>query len=268
MSKISVLMCVYNTPNNYIAKAVDSILKQTLRDYEFIIYDDGSKKETVDFLQKISSTDNRIKLILNNENHGLGYGLNRCLEHATSEYVARMDADDYCDVTRLEKQLSYLITNNLDVVGCNMFYFENDKIYGRCMYEQIIEDSDFLFNSPISHPTIVAKKKAFDLVGGYCEEKWCLRNEDYELFMRMQKNGLHLGNLSECLYYFREDLDAASRRKFKYRINEFNVRRKGFQQLNLYPKGFLYIWKPIFIGLLPKGIYRNLRKKQIGKDGI
>ena len=261
MDKVSVIMPVYNTPFDYISKAVESILQQTYRDIEFIIYDDGSDKETKDHLTALSQTDDRIVLILCNENHGLSFALNRCLERATGKYVARMDSDDYCDYCRLEKQLEYLNEHSLDVVGCNMFYFDESGVYAKIRYNQKLISKDFLFGSPISHPTIVAKKESFDTVGGYREEPWCLRNEDYDLFMRMQAAGLQLGNLNKELYFFREDSSAIARRKYKYRINEFKVRKKGFHQLHLYPKGFFYLWKPLIIGILPKRLYKKVKQK-------
>lgn len=260
-------MAVYNTPSEYIEKAIDSILKQTHSNFEFIVYDDGSNQKTKDFLKVISRKDKRIALFLCNENHGLAYALNRCLEKATGSFIARMDADDYCSPNRLEKQLRYLIDEQLDVAGCDMLLFDQDGVYGSISYRDRIKNDDFLFNSPISHPTVIAKKEAFLTIGGYCEEKWCLRNEDYNLFMRMQSAGFKMGNINEPLYYFREDADAVKRRQFKYRINEYKVRKNGFHLLKLYPRGFFYKWKPLLVGLLPKKMYLSLRKRKT-KSGL
>jgi len=262
MDRVSVIMSVYNTPTAFIEKAVRSILNQTYRFFEFIIYDDGSNLETKTYLEKIAKIDERIILIACDDNHGLAYALNRCLEVASGTYIARMDSDDYCDPDRLRKQIDYLVENSLDVVGCNMRLFDDNGIYGFINYNALIYSKDFLYNSPISHPTIVAKRSAFDAVNGYCDEKWCVRNEDYNLFMRMQARGFRLGNISEYLYFFREDSNAASRRKFKYRVNEYKVRKNGFHLLKLYPKGFFYKWKPILIGLIPRRIYVSLKRKR------
>lgn len=263
MTEISIIMGVYNTSKEYLDKAVFSILNQTFKNFEFIIYDDGSNEKVNFYLNEISKLDSRIILIGEKENKGLSYALNRCLDKATGKYIARMDSDDYCDIYRLEKQLEYIKKNELDVVGCDILLFNKEEVWGKVKYNKNISNEDFLYNSPMAHPTIIAKKEAFSKVGGYCEEPYCLRNEDYDLFMKMKSSGLKLGNINEYLYYFREDNDAISRRKFKYRINEFKVRKKGFKLLKLYPKGIIYLFKPIIVGLLPKWLYKKLKLRKL-----
>lgn len=263
MCKVSIIMCVFNTPIPMLEKAVDSILEQSFADFEFIIYNDGSNNSNIkDYFNNKCKIDSRIKYYEDSVNHGLAYGLNVCLKYSNGEYIARMDSDDYCEKNRLEKQLKYLIDNNLDVVGCDMYYFDDEGVWGQVCYNKLINNRDFLFNSPMSHPTIIAKKETFENVGGYCEDSYCLRNEDYDLFMRMQSKSFKLGNINEKLYYFREDSESSARRKFKYRINEYKVRKKGFKLLKLYPRGILYLYKPIIIGMMPKWLYKKLKRKK------
>ena len=78
---ISVIMGVYNQMNEEVlSQAVDSILNQSFRDFEFIIYDDGSRPEAVRLLKKIAGKDSRILLIGQQVNHGLAYSLNACVK--------------------------------------------------------------------------------------------------------------------------------------------------------------------------------------------
>ena len=93
MPEISVIMGVYNELNkDILMEAVNSILHQTFEDFEFIIYDDGSCPEAATLLREVEGLDERIKLIGQDENHGLAFSLNACIDEAKGKYIARMDA--------------------------------------------------------------------------------------------------------------------------------------------------------------------------------
>lgn len=102
----SVLMPVYNG-EKYLREAIDSILEQTLTDFEFLIIDDGSKDNSVQIIN--SYNDPRIRLVKNETNLGISKTLNRGIEMASAEFIARMDADDISYPARLQKQYDYLI---------------------------------------------------------------------------------------------------------------------------------------------------------------
>ena len=83
MPEISVIMGVYNELNkDILMEAVNSILHQTFEDFEFIIYDDGSCPEAATLLREVAGLDERIKLIGQDENHGLAFSLNECIDEA------------------------------------------------------------------------------------------------------------------------------------------------------------------------------------------
>ena len=106
--KVSVLMSVYNG-EKYLREAVESILNQTFRDFEFIIIDDGSTDSTNEIIRSYS--DCRIRLLENEENIGLTKSLNKGIDQCRGEYIARMDGDDVSLQQRFSKQLEYLINN-------------------------------------------------------------------------------------------------------------------------------------------------------------
>ncbi|MCP8319033.1 MAG: glycosyltransferase, partial [Candidatus Methylarchaceae archaeon HK01B] len=113
--KITILMSVYNG-EKYLREAIDSILNQTFKDFEFLIINDGSTDRTVEILR--SYHDSRIKIITNEKNMGLTKSLNKGLKIARSEYVARMDADDISYPRRLEVQYEYMKKNpDVGIVG-------------------------------------------------------------------------------------------------------------------------------------------------------
>ena len=111
---ISVIMSVYNEPLDWVQESIDSILQQTFGNFEFIIINDNpNNKELFDFLITNKIKDNRIIIINNDENIGLTKSLNKGLERAKGEYIARMDADDISLPERLEKQINFLNTNHI-----------------------------------------------------------------------------------------------------------------------------------------------------------
>lgn len=105
--RVSVLMPVYNGAD-FLAPAVDSVLAQTLRDFELIVVDDGSTDATPQILADFSARDARIRVLTNVQNQRLVASLNRGLEAARAPLIARMDADDIAHPERLTKQVAFL----------------------------------------------------------------------------------------------------------------------------------------------------------------
>ena len=106
---VSVIMGVYNQWDGQILRdAVNSILNQTFRDFEFIIWDDGSCPEAAENVQALGGLDQRIIIAGREENRGLAFSLNECIRLAKGKYIARMDADDFSMPCRLERQVDFL----------------------------------------------------------------------------------------------------------------------------------------------------------------
>lgn len=112
---ISVVMSVFNTPVSYLKEAVDSILNQTFKDFEFIIIDDGSTGSCREYLDSLG--DPRILVIHNEKNLGITKSLNIGLRTAKGKYIARMDDDDISLPFRFEKQFAFM-ENNPDIIVC------------------------------------------------------------------------------------------------------------------------------------------------------
>lgn len=112
---VSVIMATYNTPVPMLKEAVDSILNQTFKDFEFLIIDDGSTDNSVSYLDKIE--DPRVRLIRNSKNVGITKSLNIGLREARGRYIARMDADDVSLPERLQKEFDFMETHP-DVIVC------------------------------------------------------------------------------------------------------------------------------------------------------
>ena len=93
MSKISIIVPVYNT-EKYLSKCLNSLIKQTYKDIEIIVVNDGSKDKSLEIAKKFAKQDNRIK-VFNKENGGLSSARNFGIEKASGEYIGFVDSDDY-----------------------------------------------------------------------------------------------------------------------------------------------------------------------------
>lgn len=124
MPSISVVMPVFNTPVPILKEAVDSILNQTFRDFEFIIIDDGSEGETAAYLEAL--TDSRIKLLRNKKNIGITKSLNIGFAAAQGKYIARMDGDDYSYPDRFQKQFAFM-ESHPDVIVCGQQRYKRNR---------------------------------------------------------------------------------------------------------------------------------------------
>ena len=138
MPRVSVIMGVYNiNDKEVLQKAIMSILGQTFSDFEFIICDDGSTNNVLEMVKDIAGNDKRIKIIQNEENKGLAYTLNKCLEVATGEYIARMDADDISEKDRFEQQIKILDEKpEVGLVSSNIYFFNEQGIWGEKKYSE------------------------------------------------------------------------------------------------------------------------------------
>lgn len=267
-AKISVLMGMYNCATT-LEQAVNSIKEQTYTNWELILCDDGSTDDSYSIATKLSEEDSRIILIRNEKNCGLNLTLNRCLEIATGEYIARMDADDVCVKTRFEKQLSFLEKNaEFDLVSSTMVFFDEDGEWGKCSVKECPTSEDVVTSSPICHAPVMIRKECIDAVGGYTVDKRMLRVEDVNLWIKLYANGYRCYNLQEPLYRMRNDKNALNRRKYKYRINSTYVRLQGCKMLGLGTLCYVKSFKPMLIGLVPAVVRGWIRRMQHRRDNI
>lgn len=272
-------MGVYNQYSEIeLMQAVHSILAQTLTDFEFIVYDDGSEEAAAGYLRKLSGLDQRIRVIRNDENRGLAFSLNRCIGEARGRYLARMDADDISLPDRLRKEVQFLETHpEYAWVGSNAKIFEHENIWGTLVMAEEPNQYNFLPFSPFIHPSVMFRRELFETGSAYKVSQETLRCEDYELFLRLYQQGLRGYNLQEVLFLYRQDVSSYKKRTFKTRFNEAKVRSRYFPQMDLpKQKQAVYILRPVVTGLLPywliafykKGRLRRLERGRRSRTGF
>ena len=262
MKKVSVIMGVFNPQNlDMIDLSVNSILNQTYKNIEFVICDDGCEKKVSQYLESLKEKDDRIIVIHNSKNMGLAYSLNNCINHASGSYIARQDVDDISREDRIEKQINFLENNiSYSLVGSNISLFDGNGKYGVFKFPECPTNRDFLFTSPFNHGSIIIRKEILEKNNMYRVSKETRRCEDYDLFIRLYLDNRVGYNIQEELYFFREDKEAKKRRKFIYRIDDFKIRKKYFKKLGIGLERYIYMVKPILVGLLPIKIIDIMKK--------
>ena len=264
---ISVIMGIYNCAET-LPEALDSLFAQTVQDFEVILCDDGSTDDTYKVAERIQQTySKQIVLLRNEKNEGLNHTLNVCLKAAKGKYIARMDGDDRCSVDRFEKELRLLEEDkSISIVSSDMIHFDETGTWGMISHPRDPEPKDFLHGTPFCHAPCMVRREAYEAVGGYTEDESLLRVEDYNLWMKMYQKGFRGKNIHEPLYEMRDDRNAYSRRKFKYRLNEAHAISLAVKNLRLPVYGYVYALRPILVGLLPKKLYDSLHKKRLQKE--
>lgn len=258
---ISVIMGILNKKENifFIKKSIHSILNQTFVDFELLVCDDGSDPEVIHLLDELSQVDCRIHLVRDPNKITLSEKLNFCLQHAKGEFVARMDDDDFSHPTRLERQYNFLLINkDISFVGCNVNQiFSKNKSFSRLLPESPTL-RDFLFVLPFIHPTLLFRREVLTLVGGYSEEVWCERCEDYELMFRLYENSYYGYNLEEILFDYSTNF--RGNRLLKHRLNESKTRYIHFKKNGFLPKYIFYVIKPLLVCIVPTFILVLLKR--------
>lgn len=258
--KISVLMGIYNCADT-LEQAVTSVQNQTYTNWELILCEDGSSDNTYEVAQSLAIQDRRIKLLRNERNLGLNVTLNRCLAVATGDYIARMDGDDDCMPERFERQVCFLENHpEFDIVSTPMILFDANGEWGRTSCIPFPTREDVITKSPICHAPVMMTRQCIDAVGGYTEDPKMLRVEDVNLWIKLYARGYRCCNLEEPLYRMRNDKNAYSRRKYRYRINSTYVRLQGCKIMNARLRCYILSFRPLAVGLIPGKIRRLIRK--------
>lgn len=265
MARVSIIMGVYNCKNfNELQESINSIIKQTFKDWEFIICNDGSNNNTLEELNRMANLDERIKIVSYKENKGLAYALNYAFEFATGEYIARQDGDDISIQDRLEKQVEFLEKNSTyDLVSTQMISFDKNGIKG--VRGITVEEPTKLIminGTAFCHATILTKKSVYDKLNGYNVKGYTKRCEDIDLWFRFFENEFKGYNLKEALYMVRDDDSSYKRRTMKNYINIFLTSIIGYRRVKIPIKYYGYLIKPLITILIPNCILKIYHNKK------
>ncbi|MBU1890775.1 glycosyltransferase family 2 protein [Patescibacteria group bacterium] len=206
--KISVIMCAYNE-ERHIDEAIQSILKQSFSDFEFIIVDDCSTDKTSQIIKRYKDQDQRIIVLTNENNLGLAGSKNRALGIAKGKYIAIMDADDISLPERLQLEYNYLESHpDIFLVGSSLIILDDkDKEVNRtkppCTPEAIARELPK--NNFMAQNTILFRRQP----GIKYRKNMCIV-EDYDFYLRLLTDNKKLANLSEPLVKYRLTSESVS----------------------------------------------------------
>lgn len=224
---VSVLMPVYNGMP-VILNSIKSLIWQTYENWECIIVDDGSTDGTAVFLDGLS--DQRFKIIHLLENKGRGFARQVCLEHASGVYIAYLDADDWCDPEKLNRQVAYL-ENNKDVVlvstGILSYGAECQNLRVRGKGNN--ESSLFVKGTSFVCPAAMIRKTATHNMSYNLQMNV---GEDVDFFSRCLVDKKY-AVLDSILYYYAEYDSLSVRKMKKYSMDMFKI-EKTFKSLLKY----------------------------------
>lgn len=196
MELISVLMPVYNVAS-YVSEAIESILKQTYTNFEFIIIDDCSTDGTFAICEGYARKDNRIVLLHNEQNLKIEDSLNRGLAHCHGKFVIRMDGDDVSLPDRLEKLKCFLDEHKeISLVGTSVENIDsNGNSLGYTIYP---DDWSFILKTctlkiPLGH-IWMTYKSVYDDLKGY---RKLFGTEDWDFLLRFMSKGYKCTNISD-----------------------------------------------------------------------
>jgi glycosyltransferase involved in cell wall biosynthesis len=151
-------MPVYNT-EKYLRASIESILNQTFRNFELIIVDDGSTDNSFSIIKEYSLKDSRIVALQNEQNSGLSFTRNKCLNHSRGRYIAIQDADDISLPERLQKQVSFLEKEqHIGYCGSWMQVIIDDKLGDIYKYPNTFLKERMLSNCMFGHSSVMFRK--------------------------------------------------------------------------------------------------------------
>ncbi len=225
---VSVLLPVFNG-EKHIKEAIDSILLQSVKNFELIIINDCSTDSTVKIIETYS--DNRIRLIQNKENSGPGISLNNGIDQAEGNYIAIMHADDIATPDRLEKQCRYLEAHiNVDIVGAQYRQIneqgELTRVTSSLPTETNIIKYSTLFNNCLCHPTVMFTRSVLQRGLRYASLRL---NEDYELWTRCLIKDINIANINDVCLHYRIHHQQASSKFSRQEADSFIALRQQYR---------------------------------------
>lgn len=221
---VSVIFPVFNERVEYLNLSLESLVAQTLADFEVVIIDDSTVVETQSVVDEFARRDRRFRVFRSSSSQGLAAALNLGIELARGRYLARADSDDIQHPERLRLQVEFLEANsNIGVVGSAMTKIDAAGAErGVRRYPPTHKDIHRVscIKTPLCHPAVALRKEVLDRHGGY--DPAFRRAEDYELWLRLIGAGVKFANLEEPLVFYRlSDGGKRSRDHWK-----FNLRAK------------------------------------------
>ncbi|WP_313356473.1 glycosyltransferase [Microbacterium sp.] len=250
-------MAEYNTDPSHLWQAINSLAGQTFTDFELLIVDDGGRNDLKRIVREFPNI--RIRIIGDGTNRGFTGALNYGLATIETEYLARMDTDDWAESNYLERLwISVQEFPEFDVISACAREFSEDQssmilgVPGEKTRRDIMRGS-----TPI-HPASIMRREAINLVGGYPDYK---RAEDLALWCELILAGRRLYMIPDVLLNYRVNRQDFQKRRLRHRAGEIRARLYYYPLMGARPREYLKVLKSIVSGALPIDLVRLIRKR-------
>jgi glycosyltransferase involved in cell wall biosynthesis len=227
---VTVVVPSFNEDPRFVRASLESIRAQTFTDFECIVVDESTCPELADFCRGVCNDDPRFIYMRPAERLGLAGSLNLAINNARGQLIARFDSDDICMPERIELQVAFLQAHpDISVVGgaINIISTEGTVTAHR-VYPQSSNEIEkaIQFTNAMAHPTVMFRKQAFVLCGGYNPDyRYC---EDLDMWLRWLNAGFLFANLPQVMVNYRQDNTKRSQGNWRYnlhaRLSNFRIR--------------------------------------------
>jgi len=187
-ARVSILMAVFNG-QDYLAEAIESVLSQTVSEWELICIDDGSTDSTPAIVASYADVDDRVRLVRLPANRGQPFAMNAALRVASGEFVAVLDADDMATEDRLERSLDeFARSPRLGLLGSSMHVVDtHGQLVGKsdapAMEDEDVRQALYSSGNVLAHSSVMARRELVERAGGY--DTSLPTSQDYDLYLRL-----------------------------------------------------------------------------------
>lgn len=247
---ISIIMAAYNAEKT-IGFAVESVLRQTYKNFELLVINDCSTDGTEKIVKEYASKDNRVKLITNPENLGVSLTRLEGLKQAKGNWIAILDSDDAWMPEKLEKQISLQKRLNADVVFTAVTYIASDgkSLNWVLNVPESVNYKKLLKQNIITNSSAITKKDLFEQYYAIGDDM----HEDFAVWLNILKAGYKAYAIDEPLTIYRVSVNSKSGNKFKSAVMNWKTYR--YMKMNIFSSAYYMCWYTVN-GILK---YRNLK---------
>lgn len=218
----SVIMPAYNC-EKYIAEAIESVIKQTYKNWELIIVNDASTDYTEKIIKSYQEKDKRIKLILLSKNQGVANARNTAIQNAKGRYIAFLDADDYWEKEKLQKQIQILNNSNTDIsYTAYLMIDEVGQIIKKRRVKESLNLKDLLKENSIIFSSVICKNDS--IKNTRLKKEWY--HEDYVFLLDLVKEDKSFKGIDEILMQYRVHRNGRSFNKLTAAKYRWKIYRK------------------------------------------
>lgn len=225
---VSIIIPVYNS-DLFLDECINSVLNQSFKDWELILIDDFSTDKSREIINSYVLKDIRIKKHFLNKNEGAGIARNIGIKLAEKRFIAFLDADDYWHKEKLEKQINFMLTNDIGFSYTRYFELDKaDKPSKVILSPKSVNSTSLLFNNYIKTLTAIYDTDKTDKV--YMPEY--RKRQDWGLWFNILNKTKTAHCLKIPLAYYRTSNDSLSKNKIKLLKENFNFYKKFLNKNN------------------------------------